>query len=483
MTDPTRRFGQFLIELGFVTEVQVQQGLALQPLTGARMGEALLSLGFLTRSQLQRALSLAVAKGQTVLLDRPLLGEVLLGLDYVKEQALEHSLAEQQATGKRLGEVLLERGHINHKQLYEALGVQQRMGQTPPSTGDTPLPVPGVRSIVVIDDSDISCALVAQGLEAQGYRVTTFTDPFVALEQLDLLKPDLVLSDLAMPGLDGAQLCHRLKLGPRALPVIMLTANDADEQRVAGLRAGAVDYVNKGASMEELGARIETVLRRTTETERVRRLFARYTSDAVVHEVMRTGGVALTGERREVTVMFADLRNFTGYAEGASPEEVMRVLNRVLGGLADVVLELGGTLDKFLGDGLMAVWGAPVSKPDDVDAAVLAALTMFDLMGRIGGPLQLGIGVNTGPAIAGSVGSARRTEYTCVGDTVNVASRLCGMAAGGELLIGGQTAHALAAPLALKALAPVRVKGRMQPVPLFAVRPELRSVLEARRRG
>ncbi|MDP2269603.1 MAG: adenylate/guanylate cyclase domain-containing protein [Archangium sp.] len=491
MTDPVRRFGDFLIQQGLVTEGQVQEALALQPLTGSRVGESLLSLGYLTRGQLQRALSLAVQKGDAVVLDRPPLGEILVGLRYVSEAQVEAALASQQKTGKRIGEVLVEQGALDHKQLYEALGLQARMSPSPPepaSTTETAVPANGLR-LMVIDDSELACALVQEALTAQGYEVTCFNDPFLALEQIDVIKPHLVLTDLDMPGIDGSEVCRRLKTGPtHSLPVIILTANDADTQRVKGLREGADDYVNKGASMEELGARVETVLRRTRETERMRRLFARYTSDAVVEEILRHGDIVLTGEKREVTVLFADLRNFTAFAESRPPEEVMRMLNDVLGRLADAVLEWGGTLDKFLGDGLMAVWGAPVRHEDDVASAVSAALRMhaelraLNALDPEGPQFELGIGLNTGPVLAGSLGNARRTEYTCIGDTVNVASRLCALAGPGEVLVGEGTATALAHVGTLEPLIPVRVKGKTHPVPLFRVTPELDDALSAQRR-
>ena len=495
MTDQLRRFGDFLISLGLVTETQVLEALALQPLTGSRVGEALLSLGYLTRNQLQRALSLAVQKGDAVVLDRPPLGEILVGLRYVQDAQVERGLLAQQKTGKRLGEVLVEQGAIDHQQLYEALGLQSRMSPTPPpepsrasTTELMAVNVDGLR-LMVIDDSELACALVQEGLAAQGYEVTCFNDPFLALEQVDVIKPDLVLTDLDMPGLNGGEVCHRLKHGPRrSVPVIILTANDEDERRVKGLREGADDYVNKGASMEELGARVETVLRRTRETERMRRLFARYTSDAVVEEILRSGDVVLTGEKRVVTVLFADLRNFTSFAESRPPEEVMRQLNEVLGRLADAVLEWGGTLDKFLGDGLMAVWGAPVKHDDDVASAVSAALRMMEELQAVnaasadGTTFELGIGLNTGPVLAGSLGSTRRTEYTCIGDTVNVASRLCSLAAPGEILVGEGTALALEHVGPLEPLDPVKLKGKAQPVPLFRVTPQLDEALAAARR-
>lgn len=489
MSDSIRRFGDFLISLGLVTEGQVQEALALQPLTGSRVGESLLSLGYLTRAQLQRALAAAVRQGGAVVLDRPPLGEILLGLRYAEEQHIEHGLAEQQRSGRRLGELLVEHGVIDHQQLYEALGLQQRMSPEPPRAVEpAPAPARSGQRVMLIDDSELACALVQEALSAQGYEVATFHDPFLALEQVDVVKPDLVLTDLGMPGLDGNEVCRRLKQGPRAaLPVIILTADDADERRVRGLREGADDYVSKGASMEELGARVETVLRRTRETERMRRLFARYTSDAVVDEVLRKGEVVLAGERRVVTVLFADIRHFTSFAEARPPEEVMRQLNAILGRLADVVLEFNGTLDKFLGDGLMAVWGAPVSHDDDTTAAVSAALRMLDevrvLNLQADAPgLELGIGLNTGPVLAGSLGSTRRTEYTCIGDTVNVASRLCALAAPGEVLVGEGTARALEHLGAFQAMAPVRLKGKSQPVPIFRVTPQLDEALAALRR-
>jgi adenylate cyclase len=487
MTDSLRRFGDFLIQLGLVTEGQVQEALALQPLTGTRVGEALLSLGYLTRGQLQRALALAVQKGDAVVLDRPPLGEILIGLRYALEPQVETGLASQQKTGRRLGEVLVEQGAITHKQLYEALGLQQRMSPALAPEPARSTPELNGQRVVVIDDSDLACALVHEGLSAQGYQVTCFSDPFLALEQIGMLKPDLVLTDLDMPGLDGSEVCRRLKHGPtHSLPVIILTANDADMLRARGLREGADDYVSKGASMQELATRVETVLRRARENSHLRWLFARYTSDAVVEELLRQGEVVLTGEKREVTVLFADLRNFTQLVQSGAPDEVLRLLNEVLGRLANVVLESGGTLDKLLGEGLMAVWGAPVRQPDDPTTAVSAALRMHSeirSLNALGGPqFELGIGLDTGVVVAGSLGNARRTEYTCLGDTVNVASRLCALAGAGEILVGEGTKRALAAVGPLEALTPVRVKGQTQPVPLFRVTPAFDEALAAQRR-
>jgi adenylate cyclase len=486
MSDAARRFGELLLEMGLVTPLQIQEALALQELTGSRIGEALISLGHLTRSQLQRALSQALVKSQGPKVDKPPLGEILVGLNYVQPHQVEAALTRQLADGRKLGELLIELNIVNHVQVNEALGLQHRMASSLeqerpqlPRAKELAQAVVSGRRVVVIDDSPLACNLVDEGLTMLGYEVFTFTAPLAALEQLEALKPAIVLTDLDMPGLDGEEVCRRVKRGgARGVPVVILTANDAEAQRVQGLRAGADDYVHKGASMEELSARIESILRRTGETDRMRRLFARYTSDAVVDELLRVGEVVLTGEKREVTVLFADVRNFTSIAETHPPEQVVSMLSGILGSLADVVLSWGGTLDKFLGDGVMAVFGAPVRHGDDAARALQCAMGMLEQaalrnLHRGDDPaLELGIGINTGLVIAGTLGNARRSEYTCIGDVVNVASRLCAVAGVGEILVGEATARAVDVER-FEQLPPVRLKGKLQPVPLFKVTPAL----------
>ncbi len=479
MSDVSQRFGDVLVSMGFVTRSQVDEAIALQELTGQRVGEALLSLGYITRSQLQRALSQALAAGNRVTHDRPPLGEILLGLKYVEEPALNEALETHRKDGRRLGDVLVEQGIVTQQQIHEALGLQQRMATQPDADDAQQLKQDGSNGVkvMVVDDSMLACNLVEQGLTMLGYEVQSWQDPFLALEEVGSFNPSLVLTDLEMPGIDGVELCRRLKQGPsHSVPVMILTANDADIKRVAGLRAGADDYVHKGISMEELAARMENILRRTNETDRIRRLFARYTSDSVVEEILKSGEVVLSGEKRDVTVLFADIRNFTSIAETYPPDQVMGLLNGVLGRLTDAVFEHGGTLDKFLGDGVMAVFGAPVAHDDDAARAVRAALQMMESVrqqnesGEHMTPLELGIGINTGLVVAGSVGSSRRTEYTCIGDAVNIAARLCSVAGGGEILVGASTAERAAkAGWASELLPPVRLKGKAQPVPLYRV--------------
>jgi adenylate cyclase len=443
-------FGTLLVELGVVSERQLHE--ATQR-SATSISDALLSLGHVTHTDLKHALDAVKAPG------RPRLGDVLVNLEHITAERLESVLQLQSAERKPLGELLVERGECTYEQVFEGLQVQ--------GSGTSKR----VR-VLVVDDSAIVCSMLTQGLMNLGYDVVSFEDPTKALAELPTLQPDLVVSDYEMPKLNGAELCRQIKSTTQDLPVIILTAHENDDV-LTGLQAGADDYVRKGTSMEELGARIDAIMRRTNATSRVRKLFARYTSDAIVEQVLQSGDLVLTGEKREVTVLFADVRNFTSFAETQSPERVMSTLNDVLGRLADAVLAQGGTVDKFLGDGLMAVFGAPMKSEDHARRGIAAAFGMLHAMtarNRDCSPelvLEVGVGVNTGVVVAGSVGNERRTEYTCIGDTVNVASRICSLAEPGEIIVGAGTAQRLPDLAQLEAMAPVRLKGKAQPVPVF----------------
>jgi len=372
---------------------------------------------------------------------------------------------------------VVDRGFCTYPQVYEALALQRRVEHPAEAVVS---PVGGKLRVVLVDDSELACEMVTDGLTARGYEVVAFQNPYEALEAVGRLKPAILITDLEMPGIDGVGLCQRLKQGPaRSVPVIILTGNNEDTDRVEGLRAGADDYILKSASLDEIVARIESVLRRTGETERMRKLFARYTSDAVVEEILKGPDVVLTGERLEVTTLFADLRNFTGLADSLAPERTVGLLNTVLGRLSEAVLTCGGTLDKFLGDGLMAVFGAPVRRDDDPLRAWQAAHMMMEAMKEIraagesaGEPLlELGIGLNTGVVVAGNIGGSRRTEYTCIGDAVNVAARLCALAGPGEILVGERTRELLPMTTGFEPLPPVLLKGKAHPTPLFRACP------------
>jgi len=188
--------------------------------------------------------------------------------------------------------------------------------------------------------------------------------------------------------------------------------------------------------------------------------------------------IQLGGEKRTVAVLFSDIRGFTALSETMNPDTMAKHLTEYFTEMVDCVFRHGGTLDKFIGDAVMAQWGAPIAEPDDADRAVAAALDMMQQLDVLnarwrgeGRPeLKIGIGINVGEAFAGNIGSERRLEYTVIGDTVNTASRLCSKAQGGEIIISEDCRRVLAAPPALEALEPLVLKNKSQPVPAFRVR-------------
>jgi adenylate cyclase len=215
----------------------------------------------------------------------------------------------------------------------------------------------------------------------------------------------------------------------------------------------------------------------------VRSNFERYFAPNVAAEIAhRPTAVAPGGEKRPVTVVFSDIRNFTAMAEGMGPDAIAGLLSDYFTEMVDLIFEHGGTLDKFIGDALMALWGAPIARDDDPDRAVRAAMAMQRSVNALnqawtagGRPaISVGIGINYGEAFAGNIGSHRRLEYTVIGDVVNVAARLCDHAGPGEILLTETLLDALHDPPPTTRLAQIVLKGKAQPVDVFRVQAEVR---------
>jgi adenylate cyclase len=210
----------------------------------------------------------------------------------------------------------------------------------------------------------------------------------------------------------------------------------------------------------------------------VKELFGRYISPQIAQEIVSradAGHLQLGGEQREVSVFFADIRSFTTISEQLSPEAVMQMLNSYLSVIADAVVENDGIVNKFVGDSIMAVWNAPQSQPNHALLAVKAAweaqLRLADLRQKDNRPIpvQFGIGVNTGVAVAGNVGSAGRSEYTVIGDSVNTASRICSSTPGNQVRIGAETYNQAKEYLEVEQLEPQQVKGKAAPIVMYRV--------------
>lgn len=187
--------------------------------------------------------------------------------------------------------------------------------------------------------------------------------------------------------------------------------------------------------------------------------------------------VKLGGDKRRVAVLFSDIRGFTALSETMEPDAMARLLTEYFSEMVECVFRHGGTLDKFIGDAVMAQWGAPLGESDDADRAMSSAMDMMEALEKLnehwaqqGRPtLQIGIGLNIGDAFAGNIGSERRLEYTVIGDTVNVASRLCGKAGPGEILVSEDFTKALKTPPRMSPMPPMELKNKTQPVPVFRI--------------
>jgi adenylate cyclase len=209
-----------------------------------------------------------------------------------------------------------------------------------------------------------------------------------------------------------------------------------------------------------------------------RKALERFLSSVVVEKILTSSGeIRLGGENQVATILFADIRGFTSLSEGMAPGQIVELLNEYFSEMSDLILDNEGTLDKYLGDGIMALFGAPWSKPDDAQRAVKTAVGMQRALSNLNRqwqargqePLRMGLGINTGQVTAGNIGSSRRMDYTVIGDAVNLASRLCANAAGGQILISQPTFKAVNGHWPARRLEAIKVKGKAAPVELYEI--------------
>jgi adenylate cyclase len=311
--------------------------------------------------------------------------------------------------------------------------------------------------VLIVDDDWLNRDLLKAYLTSSGCDVVTASDGQEALEAALDAPPDLVLADIQMPRMDGLTLCRHLKAAAqtRFVPIVVVTALDSEEEKLKAIEAGADDFVSKPYNAVVLLTRVRSLLRIKqlhdeieSRNRLLRQVLNRYVAEDVAEVILQDPDrhLKLGGEIRQVTVLFADIRGFTSYTEQHSAPEVIAALNTIFQSLSQVVFKHHGTFDKYLGDGLMAFYGAPVAEKDDAQRAVDSAIEMQDRFKVLAAStssdfaeLGLGIGLHSGEAVVGNIGSSEVMDYTVVGDVVNIAKRLQEQAIGGQTLISEDT--------------------------------------------
>ena len=367
--------------------------------------------------------------------------------------------------------------------------------------------------ILVVDDNETNRDIIVTRLERHGYETFQAADGEEALAAVKQHCPDLVLLDVMMPQLDGIETCRRLKCDATFsfLPIILVTAKIDSKDIVAGLDAGADEYLTKPVDQAALVARVRSVLRakalhdqvqaqaaelatwnrtlehrvaeQVAEIERIGRL-KRFLSPQIAQLVSSGDERVLESHRREVTVVFCDLRDFTAFAETAEPEEVIAVLRDYHGALGALIDTFEGTVERFAGDGIMVLFNDPLPCEAPWTRAVQMAVAMRDEVAKLaaswrthGHDLGFGIGIAHGFATLGCIGFEGRFQYSATGTVANLASRLCDQARNGQILIDAKV-HAEVEPLVeLESVGELELKGFRRPVKAFNVR-GLRKALD-----
>ena len=368
--------------------------------------------------------------------------------------------------------------------------------------------------ILIADDNPANLDILRTRLASQGYEIVTATDGDSALDGARQYRPDLILLDVMMPKRDGFEVCRLLKADPTLpfMPIILVTAKGDPRDVVAGLECGGDEYLTKPVDHAALTARVKSILRikalhdtvqeqaahlqaqtaelsewnrtleqrvaeQVGEIERVSRL-KRFLAPQVAESVVSAGDEQLLkSHRRDVAIAFCDLRGFTALAETAEPEEVMEVLREYHAALGEIIHRFEGTLERFLGDGLMVLFNDPIPCPDPAVRAVKMAVAMRDCVTGLterwrkhGRELGFGVGIAQGYATLGKIGFEGRFDYAAIGTVANLASRLCSEAKSGQILISQRVLTAVEDIVEAQHLGEVSLKGLTQAIHAHNVR-------------
>ena len=343
--------------------------------------------------------------------------------------------------------------------------------------------------ILVVDDNDSNRNLLAHQLRRQGHDISSASSGRKALEMIRESAPDLVLLDLFMPDMNGFDVLREMQLDEalRAVPIIIITGLSDKNAAVKCIEAGAFDLLIKPVSPALLDARVSACLERKAwhdkeqayqkELEKsytfIRKVFGRYLSDEVVHQILESDeGMQMGGGKQQVTIMMTDIRGFSVLSQELDPQDCVRILNNYFGVMTPLIQKYDGVIDEFLGDAILAIFGAPVKTELHAQQAVACALEMQQAMAEVnrtnrgwGLPeIEMGIAVNTGEVVVGNIGSETRSKYGVVGHQVNLTARIESFTVGGQVMASEYTVEAIDTDVTIARSMQVEAKGIKDPV-------------------
>jgi class 3 adenylate cyclase len=352
--------------------------------------------------------------------------------------------------------------------------------------------------ILIVDDEPFNLDLLEQELMEHDYNIERAVDGIDALEKTESFRPDLILLDYMMPRMSGLEVVKQLRNNDqhKGIPVILLTAKATQEDKIKGLDAGADDYVTKPFDSFELLARVRAMLRikelhdrleewnrtlgekveqQVSELKRMDRL-RRYLSPQIAETILADDENVFKTHRREITIVFLDLRGFTAFSDSAEPEEVMDFLRDYHAEMGRLVFKFEGTLERFMGDGVVVIFNDPIRAENHAEKAARMALEMRDRVRELrvawlkrGYDLDLGVGLAAGYATLGTMGFEGRMDYGTVGNLPNLAARLCAEAKGGQILTDQKTLSKIEEHFEAESLPELQLKGISRPVVAFNI--------------
>jgi class 3 adenylate cyclase len=352
--------------------------------------------------------------------------------------------------------------------------------------------------ILIVDDEPFNLDLLEQELMEHDYNIERAVDGIDALEKTESFRPDLILLDYMMPRMSGLEVVKQLRNNDqhKGIPVILLTAKATQEDKIKGLDAGADDYVTKPFDSFELLARVRAMLRikelhdrleewnrtlgekveqQVSELKRMDRL-RRYLSPQIAETILADDENVFKTHRREITIVFLDLRGFTAFSDSAEPEEVMDFLRDYHAEMGRLVFKFEGTLERFMGDGVVVIFNDPIRAENHAEKAARMALEMRDRVRELrvawlkrGYDLDLGVGLAAGYATLGTMGFEGRMDYGTVGNLPNLAARLCAEAKGGQILTDQKTLSKIEDHFEAESLPELQLKGISRPVVAFNI--------------